>query len=53
MHGGRSTGPRTVEGFQRSRTARLVHGHYQANAIAQRREARAVMRFMRELLRAR
>lgn len=26
MHGGASTGPRTTEGLQRARDARLVHG---------------------------
>jgi hypothetical protein len=37
MHGGRSTGPRTPEGLERSRRARWKHGRYSKEA----REARA------------
>ena len=50
MHGGKSTGPRTAEGLERSRKARWRHGHYSAEAMAERREARASVRFLRELL---
>ena len=28
MHGGKSTGPRTVEGLERMRAARTIHGLY-------------------------
>lgn len=40
MHGGASTGPRTPEGLERSRTARLKHGRYSA----ENRELRAMCR---------
>lgn len=51
FHGGKSTGPRTVEGLARSRSARLIHGHYSAEAKAERREARITSRAFRILLR--
>ena len=38
MHGGASTGPRTAEGLERSRQARLKHGRYSPCVIAQRAE---------------
>ena len=50
MHGGMSTGPRTSEGLERSRKARWRHGHYSAEAKAERQEARAAIRLLRELL---
>jgi hypothetical protein len=40
MHGGKSTGPRTAEGLERSRRARWIHGRYSREA----REARAAAR---------
>jgi hypothetical protein len=43
MHGGRSTGPRTPEGLERSRRARWIHGRYSREA----REARIRERMMR------
>ena len=39
MHGGRSTGPRTPEGLERSRRARWKHGRYSKAAIEARRMA--------------
>ena len=39
MHGGLSTGSRTVAGLERSRKARWQHGHYSTQAKAERREA--------------
>ena len=51
FHGGRSTGPRTPEGLERSRKARWKHGRYSAKAIQDRRELRALLRHVRELLR--
>jgi hypothetical protein len=50
IHGGKSTGPRTPEGLERSRRARLRHGHFSAEAIAARRRAREDLRILRELL---
>jgi hypothetical protein len=37
MHGGKSTGPRTIEGRERCRLARLRTGEYTAEAIAERK----------------
>ena len=37
MHGGKSTGPRTPEGLERSRRANWKHGYYSAKSIALRR----------------
>lgn len=59
LHGGKSTGPRTVEGIQRSRRARWKHGYYseahreaQARALQRARqqtaEAMAYLRALRE-----
>jgi hypothetical protein len=50
MHGGPSTGPRTQEGKDRIRAAHWKHGRYSQEGIRRRREARAIMRAMRELL---
>ena len=41
MHGGLSTGPRTPEGRERCRRARLTHGGYSAHVRALRAAARA------------
>ena len=43
MHGGKSTGPRTPEGLERSRKANWKHGFYSAKSIADRK-------FIRQLL---
>lgn len=42
FHGGKSTGPRTAEGLERSRKARWQHGYYSAQSKAERQEARAI-----------
>lgn len=54
MHGGKSTGPLTVEGIERIRIARTKHGLHSREAVAFRqriaqlnREARAVIAFLR------
>ncbi len=44
LHGGKSTGPRTLEGLERSRKARRRHGRYSAEAKAERRHLRQLMR---------
>jgi hypothetical protein len=43
MHGGKSTGPRSIEGLERSRKANLKHGFYSEEAIAERKEAKALL----------
>jgi hypothetical protein len=50
MHGGPSTGPRTPEGLQRSQRANWKHGRRSAEAIAQRKEAAAIRRQIRQLI---
>jgi hypothetical protein len=50
MHGGMSTGPRTTEGRERCRRARLTHGGYSAPVRALRTAARAHGRRVRALL---
>jgi hypothetical protein len=59
MHGGKSTGPRTPEGLERSRKANWKHGYYSAGAIAGRRalsdffrECRAVRKRVKEDIRS-
>ena len=51
LHGGKSTGPRTPEGLERSRRANWKHGHPSAEAIAQRKEAAAIGREISLLIR--
>jgi hypothetical protein len=50
LHGGKSTGPRTPEGLERSRKARWKHGLRSAQAIAQRRSAMTACRLLRRLI---
>jgi len=50
MHGGPSTGPKTPEGLERSRKARWKHGRRSREAIEQRRQTRAAMRALRDLI---
>jgi hypothetical protein len=52
MHGGKSTGPRTPEGLQRSRRSNWKHGHYSAEAKRVRRDARQQYRLLRQLIAA-
>lgn len=49
-HGGKSTGPRTPEGLERSRRATWKHGRRSRQATEERRRARVVLRDLRELL---
>jgi hypothetical protein len=50
LHGGKSTGPRTSEGLERSKKARLRHGYYASAAQQERAEARRLLRILRDLL---
>ena len=50
MHGGKSTGPRTPEGRERSRRARFKHGRYSAENIARWREVRKLMAQSEDIL---
>jgi hypothetical protein len=49
MHGGLSTGPRTLDGLERCRTTRLVHGYRTAAHIGLRRRAAHAARRLRAL----
>jgi hypothetical protein len=50
FHGGRSTGPRTAEGLESMRQAKIKHGQYTAEAIANRREMAQFRRDCRSVL---
>ena len=50
-HGGKSTGPVTDPGLERSRKARRVHGLYSRETIAARQEARILTRALTALIR--
>jgi hypothetical protein len=52
MHGGPSTGPRTEAGKAKIRASRTKHGRYRLATIAARSEARALIRAIRDLVRA-
>ena len=49
LHGGKSTGPRTPEGLERSRRANWKHGYYSREAKAERSRLRAAILALREL----
>jgi hypothetical protein len=49
FHGGKSTGPRTPEGLERSRRARWKHGHFSREAKAERSRVRAAILALRYL----
>src|SRR5262245_16263198 len=52
VHGGKSTGPRTPEGLERSRRANWKHGYYSREAKAERSRVRVgilVLRYLRML----
>ena len=50
MHGGKSTGPRTPEGLERSRKANFKHGFYSAELLEERKFIRQLLRNSRETL---
>src|SRR5262249_25853633 len=49
VHGGKSTGPRTPEGLERSRRANWKHGYYSREAKAERSRVRVAMFVLRYL----
>ncbi len=51
LHGGKSTGPRTPEGLERARRANWKHGRYSAEAKAEWRLIRWLLRTSLELMR--
>jgi len=52
MHGGASKGPKTKDGRERSRLAILKHGSHTKEAKAIHREAMALIRQSKDLLRS-
>jgi hypothetical protein len=49
FHGGKSMGPRTPEGLERSRRANWKHGHFSREAKAERSRLRAALLALRDL----
>ena len=49
VHGGKSTGPRTPEGLERSKRANWKHGYYSREAKAERSRVRAAILALRYL----
>jgi hypothetical protein len=50
LHGGLSTGPKTLEDIERIRRAVMKHGNYSKLAKTERAEYRALLRACREML---
>ena len=48
MHGGKSTGPKTLEGLERSRRANWKHGYYSQEASEERRMLRQLLKMYKE-----
>jgi hypothetical protein len=49
VHGGKSTGPRTPEGLERSKRANWKHGYYSREAKAERQRVKAAAMLLRYL----
>jgi hypothetical protein len=49
FHGGKSTGPRTPEGLERSKRANWKHGYYSREAKAERQRVKAAAMLLRYL----
>jgi hypothetical protein len=50
VHGGKSTGPRTPEGLERSKRANWKHGRYSAEAKQERRKTRVALFLIRRMV---
>ena len=50
MHGGKSTGPRTPEGLERSRKANFKHGFYSVELLEERKFIKQLLCKSRETL---
>jgi len=51
LHGGKSTGPKTLQGIEKIRQAHLKHGLSTKNAVAKRKEFKKLVRELEEALR--
>jgi hypothetical protein len=49
LHGGKSTGPRTPGGLERSKRANWKHGYYSREANAERQRVKAAAMLLRIL----
>jgi hypothetical protein len=49
MHGGMSTGPKTIEGKKRSSIAPLKHGMFTKFAIAEKLKVREMLKWAKDL----
>jgi hypothetical protein len=52
LHGGLSSGAKTLSGKQRCREARLKHGYYSAETIAQRKHIKSTLKQVKQLIEA-
>lgn len=50
LHGGKSTGPRTMEGKERHAKAITKHGRYSKKAVEERRRMRQVIKDAKDLI---
>jgi hypothetical protein len=50
LHGGKSTGPRTIEGRERMRASKITSGRFTKAAIEQRRALRLLERNYRRAM---
>ena len=50
LHGGKSTGPRTPEGLEKSKKANWKHGRRSAETIRQRKDSMVIRRNLRKLM---
>lgn len=50
LHGGLSTGPKTLDGIERIRRAVTKHGFYSSQAQGERKRYREILRLCRETL---
>lgn len=48
MHGGKSTGAKTIEGKQKQAQANMKHGRYTNEAIRERKQFRQILEELRE-----
>ncbi len=51
MHGGKSTGPKTMQGIERIRQARRKHGRYSAKEREERHSIRLFLRKCNDMMR--
>ena len=50
LHGGKSTGPQTPEGLEKSKKANWKHGRRSAETIRQRKDSMVIRRNLRKLM---